>query len=189
MFKPLLSLAAMMLTFWLFIPYIRSIRRNTVKPHVFSWLIWSLGTLIVFFAQLSAGGGIGAWAIGLSGLITCLVTWLAWRNRGDTHITSLDWIFFISALSALPFWFITANPLCAVLILTTVDVLGFGPTMRRAWKRPHEESVQFFALATVRNGLVLLALETQNLTTILFPAATGIGCLILVLMILCRRML
>lgn len=58
MHKELLAAAAIALTFAMFVPYIRSIHQGRTKPHAFSWIIWSLGTLIVFFAQSAARGGL-----------------------------------------------------------------------------------------------------------------------------------
>lgn len=185
--KELLSVVAAGLTFYIFLPYIRSIRRGKTRPHVFSWVIWGLGTVIVFFAQWAGHGGIGAVPIGLSGLITLYVAWLALRHRGDASITRLDWLFLLLALAALPCWFLTSDPLWAVVVLTTSDLLGFGPTFRAAWRRPHEERAGFYALAALRNGLVVLALEYYSLTTVLFPAAVGAGCLVLVAIIAWRR--
>ena len=187
MSKELLSAAAIALTFAMFLPYIRSIHLGKTKPHVFSWIVWGLGTLIVFFAQLAGQGGLGAWAIGVSGVITSYIALLAYMKRADTHITRTDWIFFVAALSALPFWFFTADPLWAVVTLTIVDVMGFGPTVRKAYRLPHEESVKFFALSVARNLLVILALEHYSLTTVLFPSVVGLACLLLVLMLVYRR--
>ena len=65
-YKELLSGTAIVLTFVIFVPYIRSILQGRTKPHVFSWFIWALGTFVVFLAQLAGGGGMGAWAIGVS---------------------------------------------------------------------------------------------------------------------------
>ena len=187
MSKELLSAAAIVLTFALFVPYIRSIHLGKTKPHVFSWVVWGLGTLIVFFAQLAGQGGLGAWPIGVSGVITSYIALLAYLKRADTHITRTDWLFFIAALSALPFWFLTSNPLWAVVTLTVVDVMGFGPTVRKAYYRPYEESARFFALSVARNLLVILALEYYSLTTALFPAVVGVACLLLVFMLIYRR--
>jgi hypothetical protein len=183
MYKELLSAIAIALTFALFFPYIRSIQRGETKPHVFSWVIWGLGTLIVAFAQLAGRGGLGAWVIGVSGLITIYIALLAYLKRGDTFITPTDWAFLGAALCALPCWFLTSDPLWAVVTLTLVDLLGFGPTIRKAYARPHDESVSFFALAAVRNLLVILALEHYSLTTVLFPAAVGLACLCLALLL------
>jgi hypothetical protein len=187
MSKQLLGTAAIALTFGLFFPYIRSIHRGKTKPHVFSWMIWGIGTLIVFLAQLAGHGGVGAWPIGISGVITSYIALLAYLKRADTTITRSDWIFFSAALSALPFWFLTSDPLWAVVTLTIVDVIGFGPTVRKAYVHPHEESVSFFALAAVRNLLAIFALEYYSLTTVLFPATVGLACLLLAFMLVYRR--
>ncbi len=187
MYKQLLSAAAIALTFALFLPYIRSIQRGETKPHVFSWVIWGLGTLIVFFAQHAGQGGAGAWVIGVSGLITSYIALLAYLKRGDTVITRTDWAFLGAALCALPCWFFTSDPLWAVVTLTLVDIIGFGPTIRKAYAHPHEECVGFFALSFVRNFLVILALEHYSLTTVLFPAAVGVACLLVAFLLACRR--
>jgi hypothetical protein len=187
MFKELLGTLAITLTFALFFPYIRSIQTGEIKPHVFSWVIWGLGTLTVFFAQLAGGGGAGAWVIGVSGLITSYIALLTYSKRGDTVITKADWLFFLVALSALPCWFFTSNPLWAVVTLTLVDLAGFGPTIRKAYVHPYNESVSFFALSAARNLLVILALEHYSLTTVLFPAAVGLSCLLVAFLLACRR--
>lgn len=185
--KDLLAAAGIVVTVAIFAPYVRDILRGTTRPHVFSWVIWALGTAVVFFAQLAGGAGVGAWAIGVSAAITATVAVLAWLRRGDMVITRTDWAFFVAALSALPCWFLTADPLWAVVILTVVDLVGFGPTIRKGWSHPRDESASFFALAAFRNLLVVLALEHYSTTTVLFPAAVGLGCALLAAMLLWRR--
>jgi hypothetical protein len=186
-YKELISVAAIALTFVLFAGYIRSIHSGEIKPHVFSWIIWTVGTLTVFFAQVSDDAGVGAWPIGISGAITFYIAALSYAKRGDTQITATDWAFFLAALSAFPAWYFTANPLWAVVVLTMADLAGFGPTVRRAYNQPHLESAGFFALGALRNLLVVLALEHYSLTTALFPVAVGGACLLLATMIMVRR--
>lgn len=187
MYKEIFSAAAVVLTFIIFVPYIRSVLQGRTKPHVFSWFIWALGTFVVFLALLAGGGGLGAWPIGISAVITGYVALLAYRERTDRSITKTDWVFFVLALAALPSWFFTSNPLWAVIILTGVDLAGFGPTFRSAYVRPYQERTGFFALAILRNVMVILALEHYSFTTALFPAAVAIACLIFVTMVLYRR--
>jgi hypothetical protein len=189
MVKELLSAAAIALTFAIFIPYIRSIRRGLTKPHVFSWVIWALATFVVFLAQLAGSGGVGAWPIGVSGVITAYIAVLAYRKQADTAITRTDWVFLIVALAAVPSWFLASDPLWAVVILTGLDLAGFGPTFRSAYYRPHDERMGFYALAAVRNVLAILALEHYSLTTVLFPAAVGVACAAFVAMVAYRRRL
>ncbi|WP_414729960.1 hypothetical protein [Zhongshania aliphaticivorans] len=185
--KDYFSFTAIALTFIGFAPYIRGIHRGTVHAHVFSWVIWGITTIIVFFAQLDADGGRGAWPIGVSGTITLYIALLAYQRRGDTKITRSDWLFFCAALSSLPIWYISADPVFAVIVLTTVDLLGFAPTLRKAYHQPYAESLTFFGLFALRNGLVVLALASYSLTTLLFPVAVGIACLFLIILVVFRR--
>jgi len=186
-YKEILSTVAVILTLAVFVPYIRSILKGTTVPHVFSWVIWGITTFIVFLAQLAGGGGVGAWPIGVSGVLTMFIALLAYSRRADIGITKTDWLFFVLALSSLPFWFLTSEPLWAVLILTVVDLLGFGPTLRKLYHAPHSESLLFFSLFALRNLIVIAALEHYSLTTVFFPAAIALACLFLVIMTAYRR--
>lgn len=181
------SAIAIALTFLAFYPYIRAILKGTTRPHVFSWFIWAAVTFTVATAQLAGGAGVGAWPIALSGLITGGVALLALSKSADTSIARMDWVFLTLAATALPLWWLTHDPLAAVLILTSVDLLGFGPSIRKAWALPQEENALFFTIGAIRNGFVILALEHYSWTTALFPAAVGVACLCFVAMILIRR--
>lgn len=79
-FKLLFSGLAITLAFVAFVPYVRSILKGRTRPHVFSWFIWGITTVIVFLAQLEADGGVGAWPIGISGVLTVAVAVLAFIN-------------------------------------------------------------------------------------------------------------
>ena len=139
--KTVLSSVAILLTFIAFIPYIRSILQGFTKPHIFSWLIWGSSTLIVFLAQLADKGGAGAWPIGVSGVITLYVALLGYLKKSDLNITKVDWVLFIIAMASLPLWYLTSDPFSAVIILTTIDLIGFAPTFRKAYHHPFEEQL------------------------------------------------
>lgn len=183
----LVGLAAVVLTVVAYVPYIGAIRAKAVKPHFFSWLIWSLTTVIVFFAQMAAEGGAGAWSTGMSAAITLYVAWLALVLRSDFSNTTADWCFLIAAMLSLPVWFFTDDPLWSVVILTVVDAFGFGPTLRKAWHKPQEESMQFYLLFGARSLLSVAALESRTLTTVLFPAAMVVACVLVSVLLWWRR--
>jgi len=189
MVKESLSAVAIALTFIAFFPYIRSIQKGETKPHVFSWLIWGATTFVVFLAQLADKGGAGAWPIGVSGTITIYVALLAYIKKSDITISRIDWLFFITAMTSLPLWYFTSDPLSAVVILTTVDLFGFVPTFRKAYASPFEEKLTFFVLVAVRNIISVLALAHYSLTTVLFPAITAAACLVFIVMVMYRRRL
>lgn len=186
-FKLMFSGLAIALTFVAFVPYIRSILKGKTRPHVFSWFIWGITTVIVFFAQLEAKGGIGAWPIGISGAITVGVAVLAFYKRADISITRTDWLFFSVALASLPFWYLTSDPLWTVVLLTVIDLLGFGPTIRKAYEFPHQESQLFFISFMLRNVFAILALEHYSVTTVLFPLSIAAACSVLLILVAWRR--
>ena len=186
-YKEVFSAIAIALTFIAFIPYIRSIHLGKTKPHAFSWIIWASVTFIIFLAQLSDHAGAGAWPIGVSGLITLYVAFLAYTKKSDRMISNIDWLFFILAMASLPLWYFTSNPLWSVVILTMVDLLGFVPTFRKSYNHPYEEQLTFFNLMASRNLISIIALENYSIITLLFPAATAIACILFVLMVIIRR--
>lgn len=185
--KEILSATAVVLTVFAFLPYIRSIRRGRTKPHVFSWVIWGAVTLVVFFAQVAGKGGVGAWPVGVGSLLTSYIAILAYVKKGDISITRTDWWFLGFALSSLPLWYLTSNPLSAVIILTLVDLAGYGPTVKKVQMRPFEEDLTVFALMGTRNVIAIAAMEHYSLTTVLFPGVTAVACLSFILMVVSRR--
>ncbi|MFZ5483690.1 MAG: hypothetical protein ACOZB0_05600 [Pseudomonadota bacterium] len=185
--QPLLGALANALTVLAYLPYIRSIIYGHTRPHVFSWLIWGLATGIAFLAVRQAQGGAGAWPIGISCLVSMLVAGLAYFKRADITITSTDWGLFFAALAAIPVWMAAKDPLWAVMLITLIELLGFGPTMRKTWLRPHSESMGFLVIVIVRNALIITALGQHTVTTMLFPAAAALACLLLVAIMLIRR--
>jgi hypothetical protein len=186
-FKLVCSVIAILLTIAAYFPYIYSIITQKIKPHTFSWIIWGSTTFIVFLAQLKDGGGLGAWPIGVSGVITIGVAYLSYIHRSDSSIKKIDWIFFLIAMASLPVWYFTSNPFWAVALLTTIDLLGFGPTIRKSYKHPFEENLTFFLIFVLRNIFTTIALEHYSFTTVLFPAATSVACILLCAMVLLRR--
>jgi hypothetical protein len=148
--------------------YFISIFRGRTRPHMFSWIVWGTVSGVVYFAQLSKEAGPGAWATGASALVCYLVGVLAYF-RGEKNITRSDWIFFIGAFAAIPLWYATKEPLWSVILVVVIDTMGFCPTMRKSYHRPHEELALLYGLDNVKFILSLLALKNFSVTATLYP--------------------
>jgi hypothetical protein len=185
--KAWLSIAATALTLLAYLPYLWSILFGGVRPHIFTWVIWGTATLLAFAAAYHSDGGWGAWVIGLSAVISFIVATLAYIKRADVTISHADIFFFIAALAAMPLWWLAHDPVWAVLLLTLIELLGFAPTFRKTWHAPHSESITFLVLLILRNTLIIFALAHYTLSTVLFPAAAELACLMLVILMLWRR--
>lgn len=185
--KYYLGIFATFITIAAITPYIISILKNKTKPHAFSWIIWGISTCVIFFAQFFSGAGAGCWSIGVSGLITIFVAYLAYQKKSDDSITKTDYICLITAISAIPCWYFTSNPLYAVMILTAIDVVGYLPTIRKSYYKPFEENVTLFAVMAFRNFISILALESYLMTNILFQLATLLANIVVIIVVLRRR--
>ncbi len=166
--------------------YFRDIARGVVKPHVFSWFVWGLMNLVVFFAQLISNAGAGAWVTGFVG-VACLSISVAALFKGEKEITRIDWFCFLAALCAIGLWILTSNPLFAVVIVTVADALGYVPTYRKSCWKPHEETAHGYALAALRSVFAIAALESFTLTNILYPVSLVVFDGGFALMLLIRR--
>lgn len=166
--------------------YIVDILKGRTKPHIFSWFIWGSLTIIAAAGQYTKGAGIGALPTLVAALACFTITVLSLRY-GEKTITRSDKVTFAAALCAIPLWYITADPLWSVLLVTAIDLTGFYPTFRKSWFKPQEETVKVFGLSILNFGLLLFAIETLNLTTVIYPLSLVITNAAFVTFVLMRR--
>lgn len=182
---------AICITIAIFTPYLMAVWRRTLHPHVISWVIWGLTTMLVAGGQLIAGAGIGAAPIVLSGLLSSAVAVVAMLRRQpghlDTGITRFDGWCLAIVLAGIPIWLSTGDVSWSMLLLTVIDLVGFAPAVRVVWQRPHSESVLLFLAFGIRNALAVLAVESAHLTTVVFPAVIGTACAAMAVLMLIRR--
>lgn len=148
-------------------PYLWATIKGTNKPHIFTWIIWTLLTAIAFLIQYLEGAGSGAWS-GAVSTIFCILILLASIKHGEKNIKKIDWIVFLAALAAIPIWLITQNPLWAAIWVTGIDSLGYVPTIRKSWVKPYEEMVMTHLLSAIKHVAVLLAVEAVSPTTTIY---------------------
>lgn len=169
-----------------YIPYFRDVFAGRTKPHAFSWLVWAAITTIGFFGQLSGGAGSGAWVTGFTA-IACTAIFFLGTSRGERTITRSDWWSLIGAGSALALWFLTKGPLLSVILITLVDALGFFPTFRKSYVKPHEETLITYAISGLKFLIAFFALEKVSLVTALYPVYLVCANWAFVAMLILRR--
>jgi hypothetical protein len=186
--KILLGLISSVIAVVAYIPYFLDIFRGKTKPHIFSWFIWGLLGGITYAAQVVKGAGAGSWANGLTALI-CFVIAILSITRGEKNITITDKLSFSGAIFALILWFLTKNPLSAVILACVIDTIAYIPTFRKAYYKPFEETLSSFVVTTIGIIISLLALEAYSTTTWLYLAVLISSNSIFITMLLIRRKL
>jgi len=169
-----------------YIPLIYLTLRGRKRRHILSRLTWALAFGVTSLAQYLDAGGAGSWPNAFSALCSIAIALAAMRG-GTAYITRSDWIFFIAALTAIPIWIVTKNPLAAVIWATIIDVAGYIPTFRKVWHYPYDEMAFAGVMSASKLALGLCALENYTLTTVLFPASGFIMEIIFLMIVLGRR--
>jgi hypothetical protein len=155
-------------------PYMRDILKGKTRPHAFSWFVWGIPAAIVFLAQVLEGGGVGAWATGITALLCTGIFFLSLRY-GEPSITMFDWLCLGGSLLATALWAITKEPLGAVLLVTASDLLAFGPTIRKSFAKPNEETLNTYVTSGIKWSLSVFALASFNPVTLTYPIAMIFG--------------
>lgn len=151
-----------------YLPYFKDIFLNKTKPHVFSWLVWTVEMSLAFAIQISQHAGSGSLVTGFSALV-CLIIFTISIFKGHKQFSAFDWISLILALSALILWLFAKNPVAAILLVAAADTLGFFPSFRKVYSKPQEETAAIYGLNFIGFGLTILALESYSLTTWFYP--------------------
>lgn len=166
--------------------YFFSIFKGKVKPDPYSWLIWGILATIVFFAQTRNGGGPGAWSTGFTAVV-CFVIAIVAYIRYEKRVKKVDVVSLIGAFIAVAAWWLTENPLWAVILAITIGAIGFVPTFYKALSRPKEEPATTYSLNALKFGMAIFALGSLSPITWLYPAALVVMNVALVVTILVRR--
>lgn len=152
------------------VPYLYDVLRGRVKPHPYTWLIWSIVSCIIFFGQLAKGAGWGVVPTAAAEIFTILIFIYSLRY-GIHYITKTDTYFLIVALCGLIPWFFTKDPTISVIIAVSIDLAAFFPTIRKAARHRHTENIFLFVMNTLRHILTLTVIQEYNIATSLHSVA------------------
>ncbi len=164
--KMTIAIAASLLAIVGNLPYLRDIIRQRVKPHPYTWLVWSIVSCIVFFGQVAKGAGIGALPTAAAEIFTIIIFFFSLRY-GFKNIRKIDTVFLVIALLGLIPWVLTKDPTISVIIAVSIDLIAFTPTLRKTWSHPNTETPLLYSMNVLRHILMLMSLQAYNLATVL----------------------
>lgn len=112
--KEVISSIAVVLTFLAYIPYYRDILNGKSHPHVYSWSLWGLLTVLIVALQIKGGAGPSTWVTAAAGLLCLGVVGLSLK-RGKRDITTSDTITAVLSLLAMVFWLVVKQPIVSIV--------------------------------------------------------------------------
>lgn len=150
------------------IPYISDILKGKTKPQRATWFIWAVLLTISFVAQVFEGG---TWS-----LITTGVDWLGvvvifiFSIKFGVGGTSLfDKISLMGAGIGLIFWYITKEPITALLITIFIDFIAGMLTVVKTYKDPETETFIAYMICGTGGLLGAISVGSLNFSLIVFP--------------------
>jgi hypothetical protein len=172
--KEILALIAAILAFVGNISYLKDVLAKKVRPHPYTWFVWSIVSMTTFFGGLAKGAGIGALPTGVAEAFTLIIFLCSLRylfGHAAGHIRGIDTLFLIVCLIGLIPWALTSDPTISVVIVVTVDIIAFIPTLRKTWQYPDTERPTLYKMNVLRHILTLFSLQTYNVATTLHSIA------------------
>ncbi len=148
------------------LPYIRDAFTKRVKPHPFTWLVWTIVSAIVLFGQIVEGAGIGALPTAVAGAFTTII-FLFSIQYGFKYVKKSDKYFLAAALLGIIPWLIFDNATVSVIIAVAIDLIAFVPTLRKTYFHPETETPILYGSNVLRHILTLFSLQAYNIATTL----------------------
>lgn len=172
--KIIIAIVASVLAFIGNISYLKDVVGGRVKPHPYTWFIWSIVSMTTFFGGLVKGAGIGALPTGIAEAFTIAIFLFSLKSlfkEGLKNIRRVDTYFLIIALLGLIPWVLTKDPTISVIVVVGIDIVAFIPTLRKTWVNPETEKPLLYSMNISRHILTLFSLQTYNIATTLHSIA------------------
>lgn len=151
------------------VPYIKDILYGTTRPNIVSFGIWFVLGLIEVSAQWSAGA---SWSIIIPIVVvfnTALVIGLGVAGYGYKKYTWFDTLCLCLALGALVLWYVTSNPVTALLLTMAASTFAAVPTFIKTYKEPESELAVAWLLVSVASIFAIFSSTLWNTANLIIP--------------------
>ena len=186
MIKIILVVIASLLAIVGNIHYLRDVIKGRVKPHPYTWFIWTIVSCVVFFGQVAKGAGIGAIPTAFAEVFTVII-FLYSLKYGFKNPPRIDKYFLALALLGLIPWFITKDPTISVIIVVLIDLVAFFPTLHKTYFHSQSETPVLYGSNVLRHSLIISTLGAYNIATMLHSISMIITNSIMVIFMKTRK--
>lgn len=141
---------------------------------------------IAFSAQVAAGARWSLLLTAASAAAIALIAILSVKfGYGKFH--RKDLISIIVAIIGVMIWALTSQPIIALLIVITIDIVALWLTLAKTWKAPHTETLIAWVCAAGAGILGVLAVGDYDIAKLIYPIYIALGNSLLVFEIIYRR--
>ena len=151
-----------------YISYFRAVFHKKTKPQLYTWLLWSLLAIIATIVQIKNNAGWGILVPCLMAISNTSLTLISLKH-GHKHLSQKDLILLIATFITLMVWYFVKNDFVAILLVVTIDSIGFYFTWKKSYYHPYSEDLTSYVIWTWEFLCALLAIEDKNFINIFHP--------------------
>src|SRR4051812_45690925 len=129
--KVVLALTGTAISFIAPLAYIRNVLQHKTKPHIVSWMVWTILAAAASILQFKGGGGVGSLVLASTALVNAFILFLCVIRPKD-HVTHFDIFILIISLVTIVFWLLSDKPELSITLVTLATFFGAIPTYRNA---------------------------------------------------------
>lgn len=165
-------------------PYIVSIIRGKTRPSAVSSFLWTILGVIDVAAQYSAGASWSILTVAAVTFNTGVFTVLALAGYGykNNKLSWTDWTCLVLAIVALVAWYITSDPVVALLFSLAANILAAVPTFIKTYRDPESELALGWALVTVAGVMGIASNTIWTPANLIMPVYITVECAIIAIL-------
>lgn len=165
---------------------IRFIFKGSFRPQRTTWFLMAVISALFVATLLAQGDRNAVWLASAIFVGNFLIFLLSIKN-GIGGKSKSDMVVLLMVVISLLVWYITKNPLLALVMSIIADFIAFLPTMIKSWFLPWTEEWMFYVFGIVSSFLNLLSLSVFNFEKSIFLIYFLLSNIALVLIIVLRR--
>ncbi len=171
--------------------YIKNTLKWQTKPNRITWGIWATAPLIASIAMyFSQGFNWNILPVFMAWFMPLLIFLSSFVNKKSYwKLHTFDYICLFSAILALVLWWITNNPLLAIIFSILADFFAALPLIIKIYKIPETETVSPFIAWLFANLSAFLVITEWKIEEYLFSLYLVIICSVLILAYFWKRIL
>jgi len=141
-----------------------------VRPNRVTWWLWALAPAIWVTATLSKWFTWSVFPVIIAWLNPFMIFVSSFFNKKSYwKLWKIDYVCLALSLFATLLWWITKNPLYAVIFSVIADVFAWIPTIIKVYKYPETEKQYLFLIWWLSAFLWLLNVKSWEMVEYLFP--------------------
>jgi len=184
--KLLFSTLWTLLSVGAFLYYYYSILKWETKPHIFTWLIFTISLWTAFIVQIQSWGWYGSY-VTLIEFLWCLVAFLLWIKYWEKNITKSDKLCLILALFSLFLYLNFKLAIISTILVILVDILAIIPTYRKSYSKPYEETMVVYIMSAWVYMFAISWLENYSFATYGYALSIVLADILFVIYLAWRR--